>query len=576
MDRTLGKNSMSSSNPTSNKIISIGSAPQTAFKDIIGQSSAMKAIFRMVEKVAGSDTTIMLNGETGTGKGVIARAIHECSPRRSKPLIQINCGATPEGLLESEFFGYRRGAFTGAVADKPGKFEMANGGTIFLDEIGDMSTDLQVKVLRVLEEGEFERIGGRETIKVDARIIAATHRDLEEEVQKGHFREDLFYRLYVIPILLPPMRAQRLKLATPEAISDLLAKAAAGVKDHKFTPHFLWAEWNDVVDAWQLKTWDAYRDVQRLGRKTRLSERQRTLLWTIFDNVRVALAKARMTTLAEMFSRSAERIKEYQRPPFDFAVIDEAQDVGVAELRFLAALGGARPNSLFFAGDLGQRIFQQPFSWKSLGVDIRGRSHTLKINYRTSHQIRRHADRLLPAEIADVDGNVENRRGAISVFEGAPPTLRIFEHTEAETAGVGKWLSERLEAGLKPHEIGVFVRSSEQFERALAAVKRCKAPAVQLSDAVETRSGHISVGAMHLAKGLEFRAVVVMACDDEVIPLQERIESVTDDSDLEDVYNTERHLLYVACTRARDLLLVSGVKPASEFLDDLAGKGHER
>ena len=209
MDRTLGKNSMSSSNPTSTKIIAIGSAPQTAFKDIIGQSSAMKAIFRMVEKVAGSDTTIMLNGETGTGKGVIARAIHECSPRRSKPLIQINCGATPEGLLESEFFGYRRGAFTGAVADKPGKFEMANGGTIFLDEIGDMSTDLQVKVLRVLEEGEFERIGGRETIKVDARIIAATHRDLEEEVQKGHFREDLFYRLYVIPILLPPLRERK-------------------------------------------------------------------------------------------------------------------------------------------------------------------------------------------------------------------------------------------------------------------------------------------------------------------------------------------------------------------------------
>jgi transcriptional regulator with PAS, ATPase and Fis domain len=200
---------MSSSTPTSNKIISIGPSPQTAFKDIVGQSPSMKKIFRIVEKVAASDTTIMLNGETGTGKGMIARAIHECSPRRGKPLVQINCGATPEGLLESEFFGYRRGAFTGAVADKPGKFEMANGGTIFLDEIGDMSTDLQVKVLRVLEEGEFERVGGRETIKVDARIIAATHRDLEEEVQKGHFREDLFYRLYVIPILLPALRERK-------------------------------------------------------------------------------------------------------------------------------------------------------------------------------------------------------------------------------------------------------------------------------------------------------------------------------------------------------------------------------
>ena len=200
---------MSSSNPTINKIISIGPGQQSPFKDIVGQSPAMKKIFRMIEKVAGSDTTIMLNGETGTGKGIIARAIHECSPRRGKPLVQINCGATPEGLLESEFFGYRRGAFTGAVSDRPGKFELANGGTIFLDEIGDMSADLQVKVLRVLEEGEFERVGGRETIKVDARIIAATHRDLEEEVQKGQFREDLFYRLYVIPIMLPSLRERK-------------------------------------------------------------------------------------------------------------------------------------------------------------------------------------------------------------------------------------------------------------------------------------------------------------------------------------------------------------------------------
>jgi len=220
---------MSSSNGTPSKIIPISSPSQIAFKEIIGQSPSMKKIFRIVEKVAASNTTIMLNGETGTGKGVIARAIHECSPRRSKPFIQINCGATPEGLLESEFFGYRRGAFTGAVADKQGKFEMANGGTIFLDEIGDMSADLQVKVLRVLEEGEFERIGGHETIKADARFIAATHRDLEEEVQKGHFREDLFYRLHVIPILLPSLRERQADI--PFLLSHFLEEFAR--KNHK-------------------------------------------------------------------------------------------------------------------------------------------------------------------------------------------------------------------------------------------------------------------------------------------------------------------------------------------------------
>jgi sigma-54 dependent transcriptional regulator, flagellar regulatory protein len=220
---------MSSSNGTPSKIIPINSPSQTVFKDIIGQSPSMKKIFRIVEKVAVSHTTIMLNGETGTGKGVIARAIHECSSRRSKPFIQINCGATPEGLLESEFFGYRRGAFTGAVSDKPGKFEMATGGTIFLDEIGDMSADLQVKVLRVLEEGEFERVGGHETIKADARFIAATHRDLEEEVQKGNFREDLFYRLYVIPILLPSLRERKTDI--PFLLSHFLEEFAH--KNHK-------------------------------------------------------------------------------------------------------------------------------------------------------------------------------------------------------------------------------------------------------------------------------------------------------------------------------------------------------
>ncbi len=192
-----------------NKVIPIKIQSQVIFKDIIGHGPAMQKIFRIVEKVAHSDTTIMLNGETGTGKGLIARAIHLASDRKDKPFVQINCGATPEGLLESEFFGYRRGAFTGATSDKPGKFEMAKGGTIFLDEIGDMSADLQVKVLRVLEEGEFERVGGHETIKTDARIIAATHRDLEEEVQKRNFREDLYYRLYVIPILLPTLNQRK-------------------------------------------------------------------------------------------------------------------------------------------------------------------------------------------------------------------------------------------------------------------------------------------------------------------------------------------------------------------------------
>lgn len=237
--------------------------------------------------------------------------------------------------------------------------------------------------------------------------------------------------------------------------------------------------------------------------------------------------------------------------------------------RFFAALGGGRPNALFFAGDLGQRIFQQPFSWKSLGVDIRGRSRTLRINYRTSHQIRTQADRLLGPVVTDVDGNSEDRSDTVSVFNGPLPVILTLKDESAEIKTVGDWMAERAKAGLLPHEFGVFVRSAAQLGRAQAAVKESGLAFKILDEHVETISGHVSISTMHLAKGLEFRAVVVMACDDEVIPLQERIETVGDDADLQEVYDTERHLLYVACTRARDHLLVTSVDPASEFLDDM-------
>ncbi|MGD9300543.1 MAG: sigma-54 dependent transcriptional regulator [Desulfobacterales bacterium] len=182
---------------------------EDGFDNIIGQSNKMRAVFELVEKVADCDSTILLNGDTGTGKGLVAKAIHQRSKRKDMPFISINCGAIPENLLESELFGHVRGAFTGATSSKQGKFELADGGTILLDEIGDMSSDLQVKVLKVLEEGEFEQVGGSKTLKVDVRIIAATHRDLCEEVQKGNFREDLYYRLYVIPLMLPSLQHRR-------------------------------------------------------------------------------------------------------------------------------------------------------------------------------------------------------------------------------------------------------------------------------------------------------------------------------------------------------------------------------
>ncbi len=179
------------------------------------------------------------------------------------------------------------------------------------------------------------------------------------------------------------------------------------------------------------------------------------------------------------------------------------------------------------------------------------------------------ADRLLGPEVSDVDGNTEERRGTVSVFNGATPDINIVDSVEDECKAVSEWLSRRGSEGVLPHEIGVFVRSEKELDRARNAVEVAELPFKVLDENLETTSGYVSISTMHLAKGLEFRAVVVMACDDEIIPLQERIETVVDDSDLEEVYNTERHLLYVACTRARDYLLVTSVDPASEFLDDL-------
>lgn len=375
--------------------------------------------------------------------------------------------------------------------------------------------------------------------------------------------QDIAHELYVSAFGVP-------NIAEPDQVRSHLIKLAANAPGRKFTDAFLWGEWKDVVDAWQLDSWEAYRDVARLGRKTRLGSKQREILWQIFEQVQAWLNEQHQLTWAGVFREVTEHLIATGDYPFDFAVVDEAQDMGIAELRFLAALGNQRSESLFFTGDLGQRIFQQPFSWKSLGVDIRGRSQTLTINYRTSHQIRQQADILLPSSITDVDGNLEQRQGTVSVFNGPVPVVEIHDDPDSEIQYVGKWIADRLISGLHPEEIGVFVRDRPQLERAIAAITQAGAKPVELDEKIASTQGRVAVSTMHLAKGLEFRAVAVMACDDEVLPLQERIEEISDESDLEEVYDTERHLLYVACTRARDNLLITGVDPASEFLDDLS------
>ena len=359
---------------------------------------------------------------------------------------------------------------------------------------------------------------------------------------------------------------RRPRVIPDDRLREVLTRAAEGTS---FTPRFLVSEWIHVIDAWQVPDAAAYAEVPRLGRRNRLGARQRERLWPVIEAARAALKKQNVTTWPEVFGAVTAFYRDRIEKPFTHVVVDEAQDLGVPELRFLAAITSGGANALFFAGDLGQRIFQQPYSWKALGVDLRGRSATLKVNYRTSHQIRIAADRLLPAAVRDVDGREEERRGTVSMFDGPAPDVVLLADAEAEAARVGAFLRAAAEGGVTPGELGVFVRSRSELSRARSAAEAAGFETVELTERGVDPAGRVSVGTMHLAKGLEFKAVAVMACDEGVLPLQARVDAVVDEADLDDVFDTERQLFYVACTRARDRLLVTGVTPGSEFLGDL-------
>ncbi len=330
-----------------------------------------------------------------------------------------------------------------------------------------------------------------------------------------------------------------------------LLDTARSSENSQIDPGFLSDEWRLVVDAWDVHDAKTYLELPRLGRKVRMAASRRDELWRIFSRVRSALEVAGKETISSVMHRLA---RERQDFPFSHIVVDEAQDISAPELVLLSKMAGDTANGLFFAGDIGQRIFRSPFPWKSAGVDIRGRSRSLKVNYRTSHQIREKSDQLLPIRLIEADGEEDRRLGITSVFHGPVPGIHVFDTPEQEAGRLGAWLQERLHEGFEHESMAILVRSEEQFDRAHLALPEGAA---------------IPILAMHDAKGREFRAVAVMACDADVIPSENRLLGATDEPSLKEVFDTERHLLYVAATRARERLWISACNPPSEFLEDL-------
>ena len=393
------------------------------------------------------------------------------------------------------------------------------------------------------------------------RKLLADRPRLGERVEVASV-DDYAQRLYKLHV-------GEFNLTSRETIAGWITDACKAAGDAKLRPLFLLNEWEDVIDAQQLTTLEQYQSAERLGRKIRLNAERRQALWTIFAQVWAKLQAAGATTQAGLYHRLVVALEQRPGSPVDHVVVDECQDLNQGQVRFLAALGRGRPNALFFTGDIGQRIFQQPFSWKALGIDLRGRTKTLRVNYRTSQQIRKTADRLLESAIVDADGERVDRSKTISAFGGPAPTITVFDDQAEEQAATVAFLKERLESGVKPHEMAIMFRDDAQLPRAQAIAQALGVPAVVLDQRLATLVGSLNLSTMHLAKGLEYRAVAVIACDDDVIPSPARLAAVSDPGDLKEAYELERHLLYVACTRARDHLIVSGVHPASEFLTDL-------
>ncbi|TKV80125.1 ATP-dependent helicase [Bradyrhizobium elkanii] len=363
-------------------------------------------------------------------------------------------------------------------------------------------------------------------------------------------------------------RLKPLTIADDRTIDGFIEDARRDL-DSTITNGFIRTEWDAIVDYWGIKTFDAYKVIARTGRGTAMNAALRRKLWDVFERVQRQLAANELYTFGEVCDLLRSRIEQDEARPFTHVVVDEAQDLGPRELGLVAALAPAASRSLTFAGDVGQRIFRWPFSWLSAGVDVRGRSHRLKVNYRTTAEIRLFSDHLLPARLTEVDGEPEER-AAVSLLHGPKPDLKGANDLVGEVEILAEWLGGLQQLGVAPGEIAIFARTRRALqERAGPALERVGIGGTWLAPDKTHEDGKVILGTLHSAKGLEFRAVAIVACDDLQTPLQAALNLSNEPDEKRLTEERELSLLYVGCTRARDQLLITWSGTPSRFLDSV-------
>ena len=358
------------------------------------------------------------------------------------------------------------------------------------------------------------------------------------------------------------------RAASEAALNRLFEAATTAHSDGLFSAAFARAEFDSIIDAYGILDWETYKTFARTGRGMQLGARQRLRVWSVCEDVRSKLAGSGRSTWNQLCHGIAADLLSASNPAFEHVIADESQDFGPSELTLLRALVRPGPNDLFLAGDVGQRIYKGPFSWLALGVDVRGRSSRLRVNYRTTEEIRRYADGMMTETLEDPDGEERESEG-VSLLRGPDPEVAGFESKEDEIEAVAAFISSLLDRGFAPGHIAIFGRSEEVlWKRAVPAIREAGVSYRELSDEDIGTKDAVSAGTMHRAKGLEFRAVVIMGSDQDLLPLRSVLESISDAGDREVFVAQERNLLYVACTRARERLLITYVGTPSALLPE--------